>query len=414
MHALVRSPSESRRSTLPGPSPEVAAWLVSSDGLRTLAETTERLDGSDALAVGTALRERGLTPERAAAATSVAATRLRARERYDDADRLVFTPALLEQASHPVVAAWRARRFGGAGTVVDLCCGAGSDAMVLSEHAAVVAVDHDAVACLLARHNVAARRGNARTVLGDATRPPVPPGTPIHIDPARRVGSRRARALTEYRPSVPAVLPVLRAADGAGLVVSPAVDVDDPHLPDDGELEFVQVGNDLLEAVVWLGDLRTAGVASSASLLGSDGDLRARLVREGPPGELPVQPFGRWLVEVAPAVVRARLHDRVGASLDAWRVAERRALLSTDRRPDGSPLYRSWEVEAVLPVRARDLRSWLRDAEDLPLEIATHGLDIDPQDLWTRLGSPPRGPSGRRLHLVRLDTGAAAVATRAG
>lgn len=399
---------------MPGPSPEAAAWLVSSEGLRILAETTERLDGSDALAVGTALRERGLAPERAAAVTSVAATRLRARERYDDADRLVFTPALLEQASHPAVASWRARRFRDAGSVVDLCCGAGSDAMVLSEHAVVVAVDRDPVACVLARHNVAARHGRARTVLGDATRPPVRPGTTVHIDPARRLGSRRARTLAEYRPAVPAVLPVLRSADGAALVVSPAVDVDDPDLPDDGELEFVQVGNDLVEAVAWLGDLRTVGVAASATLLGPDGDVRARLVREGPPGELPVQPFGRWLVEVAPAVVRARLHDRVGASLDAWRVAERRALLSTDRRPDPSPLYRSWQVEAVLPVRDRDLRRWLRHAEDLPLEIATHGMDIDPQELWTRLGSPPRGPSGRRLHLVRLDTGAAAVATRAG
>lgn len=399
---------------MPGPSPEVAAWLVSSRGLRTLAETTEWLDGSDALAVGTALREQGLDPQRAAAVTSAAATRLRARERYADADRLVFTPALLEQASHPTVAAWRARRFRGSGTVVDLCCGAGADAMVLSEHAVVLAVDRDPVACMLARHNMAGRPGRGWTVIGDATRPPVRPGTTIHIDPARRLGSRRARALAEYRPPAPAVVPALLAADGAGMVVSPAVDIDDPDLPDDGELEFVQVGNDLVEAVVWLGDLRTAGLVSSATLLGPDGDVRARLVREGPPGELPVRPFGGWLVEVAPAVVRARLHDMVGASMDAWRVAERRALLSTDRRPEPSPLYRSWQVEAVLPVRARDLRRWLREAEDLPLEIATHGMDIDPQELWTRLGSPTRGPSGRRLHLVRLDRGAAAVATRAG
>lgn len=399
---------------MPGPSSEVAAWLVSPEGLHVLADVTERIDGSDALSVGTELRERGLAPERAAAVTSAAETRLRARERYEGADRLVFTPALLEQASHPTVATWRARRFQGAGTVVDLCCGAGSDAMVLSEHAEVVAVDRDPVACVLARHNVGAHGGDVRTVLADATRPPVRPGLPIHIDPARRRGTRRARALAEYRPAVPAVLPTLRAADGAGLTVSPAVDVDDRDLPEDGELEFVQVGHDLVEAVVWLGDLRTAGVAASATLLGPHGQVRARLAREGPPRDLPVQPFGRWLLEVAPAVVRARLHDRVGNTLDAWRVAERRALLSADRRPEPSPLYRAWQVEAVLPIRPRELRAWLRHAEELPLEIATHGMDIDPQELWTQLGSPPRGPSGRRLHLVRLDTGAAAVATRAG
>ncbi len=396
-----------------GPSPEVGAWLVSAEGREQVAAATAALADSDALEVGTRLRQAGTPGDRAAAVTSVAATRRRARDRYPDADRLLFTPELLEQASHPAVAAWRARRFGGCGEVVDLCCGAGSDAMALCAVAEVVAVDRDRVACLLAAHNLSRRGDGALVVVGDAVTPPVGPGRVIHVDPSRRSGTGRARRLRDYRPPVPSLRPVLDGAGGGAMIVSPGVDLDDPHLPSAVELEFVQVGADLVEAVAWFGGLRVRDVISSATILDPGGQLQVHLEREGPPPELPVEAVGRWLIEVAPAVVRARLHGRVGAGIDAWRIARRRALLSSDSRPEPSPLYRSWEVEAVLPLRPKDVRRWLRDAEDLPLEIATHGLEVDPGSWWSHLGSPPRGPAGRRLHLVRLDDGAAAVATRA-
>lgn len=397
-----------------GPSPEVCRWLVSTEGRSRVTEAAAELERSDALAVGTELRRRGVPPDRAAAVTSVAAARLRARERYDDADGLLFTTTLLEQASHPVVSRWRAARFAERGTVVDLCCGAGSDALALSEVSPVLAIDRSPSACILARHNLTTTGRDASVAVGDATAAPIRAAHPIHIDPARRDGSRRAHRLAGYHPPVPSVLPMLRDAPGGGLVVSPAVDLDDPDLPGDGELEFVQLGDDLLEAIVWFGELRGPDTASSATILGPDGTLRSSLRRIGPPVDLPIAGFGRWLVEAAPAVVRARLHHEVGADLEAWRIAERRALLSTDRRPAPSPLYRIWEVEAVLPVRPRDIRRWLHDAEDLPLEIATHGIDLAPDAMWSQLGSPERGPGGRRLHLVRLDEGAAAVATCAG
>lgn len=397
-----------------GPSPDVCAWLVTDEGLHLVTEVTARLQGSDVLTVGTGLRRDGVEPERAAAVTSVAGARIRARDRYRDADRLVLTPELLEQASHPAVAAWRARRFAGACAVADLCCGAGSDAMALTAFVSVLAVDRDPVACLLADHNLSTRPGRSQVVRGDATAPPVSSDVPIHVDPARRDGSRRLRRLADYHPPLPSLLPVLHQAPGAGVTVSPGVDTDDPDLPPDGELEFVQVGDDLVEAVVWLGDLRQQDEGSTATILADDGGVRGTLAHDGPTERLPVGEVGEWVIEVAPAVVRARLHDQLGTSIGAWRVADRRALLSTDRQPEPSPLYRSWEVEAVLPVRARDVRAWLRDAEDLPLEIATHGMDVNPEELWTQLGSPPRGPAGRRLHMVRLDRGAIAIATRVG
>ncbi|MBW3561883.1 MAG: hypothetical protein KY437_05235 [Actinobacteria bacterium] len=394
---------------------EVLAWVTSDEGLALLQRTTERLETQDALTVGTALRRAGLPPGRAAAMTGLASVRLRARDRYDDADRLVFTSELLQQASHPAVAAHRARRFAGGGTVADLCCGAGGDALALrGSGAQVIAIDIDPGACLLAAHNLASRGHPRWVVNADAVTGPVTSGLLVHADPARRRGGRRLRSLGDYRPSVPALTPVLDRASGGGLTVSPGVDLRDPDLPTGGELEFVQIGGQLVEAVVWLGDLRRAGCRATATLIGADGGTSVSLSRQGPTEELRVGPVGAWLVEPSAAVVRARLHDQLGGEIGARRLAVTRALLTTDDRPPGSPLYRTWRVEAVLPARPKEVRAWLRDADERPLEIAVHGLDVDPERFVRALGPQLRGPDGRRVHLVRLDDGAAAYVTCAG
>lgn len=397
------------------PSREILTWIVGGEGAELLRHVATLLGSGDPLSVGSALREDGIAHGRAAALTSLAATRLRARERYVDADRLLFTSELLQQASHPAVATHRADRFAGGGPVVDLCCGAGGDALAIAaDGTQVLALDRDPAACLLAAYNLDARGHRSWVIQGDVTAAPVLPGPLVHIDPARRAGGRRLRGLVEYHPPLPRVLPFLRASSGAAITVSPGIDLDDPDLPGDGELEFVQVGADLVEAVIWLGDLRRDRTAATATLLGPDGDLVASLAREAPSDHLRVGDPGEWLVESAPAVVRARLHDEVGASIGARRLAEHRALLTTAEQPDPSPLYRSWRIEAVLPARAKDVRGWLRDAEELPVEIAVHGLDVDPERFVRQLGSPPRGPNARRIHLVRLDEGAAAFVTCTG
>lgn len=388
--------------------PPVAVWLTVEGGPYVEAAADELADGVSALAIGTRLRSE-LAPARAAAVTAAAATRLRAVDAgIPDAERLLLTRAALEQASHPAVAAHRAGRFAQAPLVIDLCTGAGVDAVAIGRRVdTVVAVDLDPSRALLARHNTRRCGVDAVVVVGDARRPPVQMSGLLHADPSRRRGERRARRLADYGPPVGDLLAATATAAGRGIVLSPAVAWDDPHLPDDAEVEFLQVGQDLVEAMMWLGDLRRPGVRATATLL-PEGETRSV---EGPGEPLPVGPIREWLVEVAPAAVRARIHDSIGTELGARRVARNRALLTTSRSPGSSPWWRAWRVEAVLPARQREVRRWLRDARPLPLEISTHGLDADPQRWWRELGSPPRGPDGRRLHLVRTDDGALCIAT---
>lgn len=388
---------------------DAATWLVSADGLAVLDTATRAFDqGEDELAIATRLRSHGLDVERARAVLDAAQARRRARERYADADALVLTTSALEQASHPLAAELRAARYRDAPHVTDLCSGVGGDTLALAGTAAdVTAVDLDAARLVLLRHNAGVRGLRIHTVEADVLTHRVSAGTLVHADPGRRYAGRRLRRLGEYRPPVPALLAHVADADGAGIVVSPAVDLTDPGLPSAAELEFVQHGHQLLEASIWTGSLRRDGTVARATLVPSGESV----ARDGAPVSLAVGDVKSLLLEPVAAVVRARLHGQLGAEAGAHRLAHRRALLTGDTVPV-SPWFHVWEVEDVLPLRPKAVKRRLRELDDAPIEIATHGVDAAPDEWWRRLGRPDRGPQGRRLHLVRTDDGALCVITR--
>lgn len=396
---------------------DVARWLVGDEGLAAVADATARLDdGVEPADLPVRLaRDTRMDVARRAAVTAAATARVRARGRWADADRLVFTRTALEQASDPAVSAWRARRFAEAPAVEDRAAGVGGDALALAATGVpVTASDTDASRLVLLAHNARVRDVAIDTVVADALVTPPPRHGPVHVDPARRVGERRVRRLADHRPSVPALLAHLeatRAGAGVAVVTSPAVDLGDPDLPLDAELELVQLGRDLVEAVLWTGDLRTPGAEATATLLTPDGQLRATRARGARGARLPVGSPGEVVVDVAPAAVRARLHDELGAEIGARRVATRRALLTADEAPPTSPWWQVRPIVAVLPARASAVRRWLEAAPTRPVELVRHGLDVDLRRFATALGRPPTGPDGWRVELVRTDDGALALVT---
>jgi hypothetical protein len=388
---------------------ETAGWLVSADGLEAVAATSTRLSGgASALAVASSLRQELGAPDRVSAVLGAAEARLRSGWERDPSDLLLFTRESLEQASAPVVSRWRARRFA-AQDVWDLCAGCGGDTMALAAVArSVTAVELDPGRSVLLRHNLEVLGLAATVVTADALQVRPPAHCLVHVDPARRRDGRRVRRLAETVPSVPALSARHGAARGLGIVLSPALDHDDPDHPPDAEVEYLQLGNDLVEAVAWQGALREEGASATATLLPA-GVQRSR---RGPrPPRLAVGQLGTHLIEVAPAAVRARLHDDLGGEIGAKRIAARRALLTTEGRPPSSPWYRARHVLAVLPARAKQVRGWLRHEDPGEIEIALHGVSLDPERWWREIGRPPRGPGGIRLELIRLDEGTVVIVT---
>lgn len=401
--------------------PPVAAWLVTDEGCDHVAAVDRSLrDGDDALRVGTRLRAAGLDPARATAVMAAAAARDRARERWPDADQLLFTREGLEQASDPAISAWRARRFVSSAHVEDRAAGCGGDTLALAAAGPhVTAIDLDAGRLTLLRHNARIRGLEVSTIVGDALTTVPPASGPVHADPARRVDGRRLHRLADHRPSVPALcahLARVRTGPGMAVVVGPGVDLDDPALPPDVELEFVQLGRRLVEAVVWTGALRHGTAQATATILDDHAAVgaaplasRCRADR-GP--RLPTGPVGTVLIDVAPAAVRARLHDDLGAHVGARRIGTRRALLTADDEVPASPWWQRRRVEAVLPARPNAVRRFLRTVDERPVEVALHGMDVNAAAFRRAIGGPPAGPAGRRVELVRTDDGAIAIVTR--
>ena len=400
------SPHE--RARTPGLAATAARWLVS-DGREETTHATAWFDaGETTLAVLTALRKRGLSRERAAAVVDAALARRRARDDWPLAEQMIATKRALEQASHPAVSAWRAERFRGVEDVVDAGAGVGGDTIALAREAAsVLALDRSEARLVMLGHNADVHGVDAAAAVCDLTRPILSHVNFVHADPSRRVEGRRVTRLADYQPSVAAMWPLFAAAKGGALVVSPGVDLHDPDLPD-GELEFVQLGSSLMEGVVWTGSLARSGHRSATVIA----DRTVHRAARGA-GQLPTGAVGEWLLEPAPAAVRARLHDDLGREIGAWRLAERRALLTTDEEPEESPWWRAARVEAVLPLRPRAVKAWLRERDTAPIELVLHGVDVEVDAWWRELGAPPRAWGGRVIHLVRLDDGGSCIVTSA-
>jgi hypothetical protein len=273
---------------------------------------------------------------------------------------------------------------------------------------------------VLLAHNAEVAGCSVSTHHADALTVALPPGAVVHADPSRRRDGRRVRRLADHQPSVPALLAAHRRTGAWALALSPGVDLDDPDLSDDLgdiEVEYVQLGDALVEATVWLRPDDSGSRRTRATLL-QDGEVVAsRLGDPATRNRLPVGELGAVLIEPAPAAVRARVHDDLGREIGAWRVADHRALLTSGLTPPPSPWYRARPVEAVLPARHKELRRWLRSRQDaagaaLEVELVLHGVDADPLELWRSLGRPPRGPHGLRLEFLRRDHDTITVVTR--
>lgn len=398
----------------------VVAWLCE-DG-RDWVDRAVTEAPTDPLTRVEWLRGQGLVPERAAlvAEATAAQTRLApdlAAAGWERTD-VLLTTAAAEQASHPLVAAHRAARFaaGGADLVVDLACGAGMDAAAIARTGPeVIGIDLDGGRLRLAAHNVAVAGGAFTARRQDALSTEAveaAPHAPWHADPGRRTDGRRSRTLAETQPPSGELARAHQGRPGGALVTSPAVALDDPELPD-GELEFIQVGGRLVEAVVWIGDLATPGVIATATRLepGADGWTTQSLQRRDPPAARPVGQLAGWLLVPDPAVTRARLHHELALEAGAVFLADDRALCTGNRPPDDG-WWTPWEVEAELPGRPRGLARSLRGLDELPISIETHGPvgSLDPW--WRALTGVPRGPIGRRLHLVATGGTVRCIVTR--
>ena len=332
--------------------------------------------------------------DRAAVLVETTLLRRRGAAKFPDAAGWLFTDEALQQATTGPVAAHRARRLAGA-TVHDVTCSVGSELAALRDEAHyVLGSDVDPVRLAMARHNVA----GVDLCRADALRP-VTRDAVVIADPARRSAGRRRFDPRDYTPALDGLLATYA---GRELVVkcAPGIDFDGlAELGFSGEIEITSLAGGVREACLWTGGLADAGVTRRATILD-----RGEQYTDAEPGDCPVRPVGRWIVDPDGAVVRAGLVRHYAARHGLWQLDPAIAYLSGDELPSGT---RGFEVLEQVGLRERDLRRAVEVHDAGALEILVRGVDVDPDRLRSRLR--PRGSRALALVITRIGAGRAST-----
>ena len=371
--------------------------LASPAGAVALARAADLLAArTDAVSALTRLRaEVGV--QLAGPAWGIARQREKARGSFGaDADRLLFTGDTLEQAGRPVLADRRAARLlaGGAASVADLGCAAGTDTLALARAGArVVAVDRDPVARELTRLNadalglsgVEVQDADVVDLVAAAAEGRVAGCAAAVLDPARRAGGRRLLDPDRWSPPWSTVTALLDRVPQCVVKVAPGLDHE--RVPAGIEAEWVSVGGSIVEALLW--GRAPSSTWRRATVVGRDGAV-AELTADTDPGPAPVAPVRSWLHEPDPAVIRSGLVSLVAGRLDGTLVDPTIAYLTSDAAVD-SPWVSSYPVTDVVPFNLKKLRALLRSKGVGRVVVKKRGSPIEPETLARQLRGPGEG-----------------------
>ncbi|MHB1432305.1 MAG: class I SAM-dependent methyltransferase [Streptosporangiaceae bacterium] len=376
--------------------------LLTAQGQELLARLTgEEVTPDRALALSAALRER-YPADLVAAALTQQALRVAARAKFGAADAMLFTRAGLEQASSDLTARHAAGRFAGFALIADLCSGIGGNLTALAtltSRPAVVAVDADPVSLEFARHNVGVATATAATaaarvgyVRADVRDVRLTWFDAVFIDPARRDQRGRLPA-GAYQPPLDWCLGLADVVPAVGIKAAPGLRMD--PVPPGWETEFVAIGRDLKEALLWSPALATA--TSRATVLPAGDTLTAAA---GDRPAAPLAPPGAYLLDPNPAVTRAGLVTDLAVALGAWQIDPMIAFLSSDK-PLRTPFARTLRVLESAPWHERRFAARLRELGIGAADIRRRGLAGDVRQIHRRLGL--RGEGAATIVLTRVS-----------
>ncbi|HEY0814430.1 MAG TPA: class I SAM-dependent methyltransferase [Pseudonocardia sp.] len=343
----------------------------------------ERITDDTALALTDRLRAR-FPAQLVADGLTLQRLRDRAEVKFTRAQDMMLTRDGAEQASGEVVAAHRARRLATGGLVVDLCCGIGGDLVALAAHGPVLGVDRDPLHAWMAARNAAVLGvvGPVTTQVADVRDVDLSAATAVFVDPARRTERGRTR---DGEPPLPWCLGLADRLPGVAVKAAPGLAHD--AVPVGWEVEFVALGTDLKEAVLWSPALATS--ATRATVLPDGHTLlpQGAWVDVGEPGE--------YLLDPNPAVTRAGLVAELAVAVGGRKIDERIAFLAVDSAVR-TPFARTLRVLHSGPWREKELPARLHALDIGAVDIRRRGLAGDVDVLRKRL----RLSGSRRATLV--------------
>lgn len=309
-----------------------------------------------------------------------------------------------QQATPPIVAAWRAEVLKGAGVeaAVDVTCSIGTELHALAEAGLrVLGGDLDQQRLRMARFNVP----EVPVVRMDALRPAfafagAQKSGVVLADPARRNSSGRIAKLEDLQPPLPELMDCY---DNLVVKCAPGID----YSEFDGHVEVVSVDGGVKETCLYspgiLGRGRRAVVMGASSV--------KETVSSDEPETDRVGGVGRYIVDPDGAIVRAGLVRQYAARHGLWQLDPHIAYLTGDELPAG---VRGFEVLEEVPLKKA--RPALVGLGAKSVEILVRGVDVDPDELRKKWKLKKGAGSAGATHsgASAADSGFSVVVTRVG
>lgn len=356
------------------------------------------------------------TPEHAAVIVEQLTLRKRGRNKFANADLMLFTAAGLEQSTGDQIAQYRASRFPANGPVLDACCGVGGDAAALSEDHRVIAVDLDPEAAACTHYNCRFARNTVHTLCADVTQLDLSllalrEVQAAFFDPSRRVAAnsgeqRRARATDEYQPSLDWLRAVRSAIPYSAAKVSPFVP-DDTLISFPGAVEFISAEGECREAVLWPPE------ASHVSLitLPNEAPLFTATTIDSQKVAHTLQPLknaarirydepNQFIYEPDPAIVRAHLLSTLASQIEGASALDPTSYYLTSNTRLSTPFAGRYQVYDSMPLRPQDVQ---KRCASLGLNISaikTRWSSFQPEELRKKI----TGDKGSRVRGVVIVT----------
>lgn len=288
-----------------------------------------------------------VSPEDAAWAFTQWELRERARAKFPDAERMLFTREALEQATPAAVARYHASMFPRGALVADLTAGIGGDLMALAERGPVVAFESDEERATYAEWNAGlpVRRDDAMAAEWQWEY--------AFCDPSRRRAGRRLSEPEDFSPNPVEVARRMSGLRLGGIKLSPMLS--DAFLRNLGDsIEFVSHRGECVEALIWIGTEAKPGryavqiaAGGAVSRLDASQTLPAR------------RDAAAFVFDADPSAVRAHALGALCAEHGLHPLADSVGYL-TGEQAAASPWLRGYRVLADAPARERAVREAAR------------------------------------------------------
>ncbi|MBL8892340.1 MAG: hypothetical protein JNL67_20360 [Planctomycetaceae bacterium] len=420
---------------------EVAQWMtewVKSDpGRKLLSEFLPERDLAHAVV---RLRKSGLDPEQASAIVELQELRQRARAKFEHADQLFFTRRAYEQSSGQNIANWKLKgiqtHFPNAPVVIlDLCCGVGGDLIEFSQHYPCIGIDLDPALVHLARTNLQQVQMRSETSAAPAPSLVVSanvlsllPGDPVqsvrqttsskpangtiladwlprlpaqardwavshkllqhlvvwHLDPDRRDDQGRHSNMTKLSPNAEFVAELAKYSGIGILKLAPSTDLDQAWRAL-AHWQWVGTDRECKQLLGWFGFERSWPPALTSVAVANRDTQEWMFWRS--PSTTPTIPSSQaeplqFLLEPHPAFYAAKM-TKAFAFMNNWSELAGSGYFTSDQtRESEDDLCSTFQVLAVLPLRAERIREWLTQNRFVLSEIKSRTV---PEKEWKPL-----------------------------